>query len=142
MTPAAELSTVDSDTTVSALLDRMLSSRQLGYPVVEDTGSVGIVTLDDIQSTDLTEGVVATVMTPRAELQTVSPSTAVMDAFEMLGENNIGRLPVVDEHGSLCGIVTRTDLMRSFRVVTQQRRFDRGDLATAETLQDSQEFTR
>jgi Zn-dependent protease len=137
MTPTEDLTTVEDDTTISALLDLMLSSRHLGYPVVDSGEFVGIVTLEDVQSTDRTEGAVETVMTPRSDLTTVTPSTAVMDAFELLGENDIGRLPVVTESGELCGIVTRTDLMRSFRIVTQQRRFDREDLATAESIRDS-----
>jgi Zn-dependent protease/predicted transcriptional regulator len=142
MTPARDLATVSSDTTISALLDLMLSSRHLGYPVVEDDEFVGIVTLEDVQSTDRTEGVVSSVMTPRSQLATVAPSTEVMDAFELLGNNEVGRLPVVDENDRLCGIVTRTDLMRSFRIVTQQQRFDREDLAAAEAIRQSRESRR
>ena len=46
------------------------------------------------------------------------------DAFESLGDNDIGRLPVVDGEGNIRGLVTRTDLLRAFRIVTEQRRFE------------------
>jgi len=63
-------------------------------------------------------------MTPAADLETVQPGDGVMDAFESLGDNDIGRLPVVDGEGTLRGLVTRTDLLRAFRIVTEQRRFE------------------
>lgn len=123
MTPADELATVEADLSIATLLDLMLESRHIGYPVTDDGEFVGLVTLEDVQSTERTEGVVGTVMTPREELTTVTPGTEVMDAFQLLGENDIGRLPVVSEESEqLLGIVTRTDLMRTFRIVTQQER--------------------
>lgn len=131
MTPAAQLETVEADTTVEALLDRMLASRHLGYPVLDDDTFVGVVTLEDVQSTALTAGVVEAVMTPRSELETVHPDTEVREAFELLDTSGVGRLPVVDEHGTLVGIVTRTDLVRSFRIAAERERFDRRDRDTS-----------
>jgi Zn-dependent protease/predicted transcriptional regulator len=127
MTPASELRTVEPDLALSELLDIMLELRHVGYPVVDDGALVGIVTLEDVQDSHADDGVVAAAMTPREEVQTVTRETPVMDAFETLNSSDGGRLPVVED-GQLVGIVTRTDLMRAFRIVTQQERFDRRDL--------------
>ncbi|MEF8814648.1 MAG: site-2 protease family protein [Halovenus sp.] len=124
MTPAAELQTVRSTLELSDLLDVMLEQRHQGYPVVDDSTFVGIVTLSDVQSAGPEDQVVADVLTPAEELETVRPGDGVMDAFESLGKNDIGRLPVVDDDGSLQGLLTRTDLMRAFRIATEQRRFE------------------
>jgi len=122
MTPVEGLVTVEADLSVSKLLDVMLDERHTGYPVTEDGAFVGIVTLEDVQSTGDSDVRVADVMTPVDQLQTVGPRSEVMEAFRTLGENDVGRLPVV-EGDELRGLVTRTDLMRAFKVVTEQRRF-------------------
>jgi Zn-dependent protease len=126
MTPADDLTTVESDLHVSDLLDVMLEEKHTGYPVLEEGQFVGIVTLDDVQSTDREDAVVADVMTPAGELRTVADSTEVMDGFRALLRNDIGRLPVI-ENGELNGIITRTDLMRSFRIAMEQDRFENID---------------
>ena len=126
MTPADELETVTTDTTV-------------GYPVLRDGRFVGIVTLEDVQSTDHTDRVVETVMTPREQLATVQRSAEVMEAFELLGANDTGRLPVVNGDGSLAGMVTRTDLMRLFRLLTG--RHSDGALPTESPGEDTTRHT-
>ena len=42
-----------------------------------------------------------------------SPDASVWRAAEMMGLTNVKRLPVVDDDGSLVGIVSRTDLIRA-----------------------------
>ena len=129
MTPADRLTTVEPDRPLSELLDVMLANRHMGYPVVENGRFVGLITLEDVQATETAGSRVGDVMTPRDELTTVTPETAVMDAFRELGANNIGRLPVLDED-ELAGIVTRTDLMRAFKIVTEQQRFKHEDVSS------------
>ena len=41
---------------------------------------------------------------------TVTPDTSVMKASQLMKENNVRRLPVVDEKGGLVGIVSDRDL--------------------------------
>jgi Zn-dependent protease/predicted transcriptional regulator len=123
MTPAEELETVEATLSLDAFLDVMLEDRHIGYPVLDRGTFVGIVTLEDVQSTDLPQATVADVMTPAEELETVHPSAEVMDALEQLESADVGRLPVVDSEGRLRGLVTRTDLMRAFKIVTEQERF-------------------
>ena len=45
---------------------------------------------------------------------TIRPEAQVSDAARLMTENGIKRLPVVDAHGTLIGIVTRADLVRAF----------------------------
>lgn len=130
MTTADELTTVEPTLPIADLLDVMFDVRHVGYPVVEDGEFVGLVTLGDVQARQEADGVVASVMTPREELQTADPETGVINAFETLSDGDVGRLPVVDADGQLVGIVTRTDLMRAFRVVTEQERLDREAMRT------------
>ena len=45
---------------------------------------------------------------------TVEPHETVAEAARLMTELGIKRLPVVDDEGTLIGIVTRTDLVRAF----------------------------
>jgi len=45
------------------------------------------------------------------EVVTVSPDKSAFDAFRIMSEMGIGRLPVV-ENGRIVGIVSRSDLMK------------------------------
>lgn len=123
MTPVEQLDTVQNHLSLSAVLDEMLDHRHIGYPVLDGETLVGLVTLDDVKSRQPDDESVADVMTPRADLETITPSTAVMDAFRTVSKSDVGRLPVVTEDGDLVGLVTRTDLMRAFKIVTERQRY-------------------
>lgn len=123
MTPAEQLATVEADMPLPDILDFMLDQRHSGYPVLDDGAFVGIITLKDVQSIDHTGTTARDAMTPAEQLTTIDPSAEVMEAFRMIGNNDIGRLPVLKE-GKLLGIITRTDLMRAFKIVSAQDRFE------------------
>jgi len=46
---------------------------------------------------------------------TVRPDTSVEELNGLFRAHDFGAFPVVDEHGSLCGIVTKLDLLRALR---------------------------
>lgn len=46
--------------------------------------------------------------------RTVGPGTPMSDAARLMHRHGVGRLVVVDDDGRLAGIVTRSDLLRSF----------------------------
>ncbi|WP_336326326.1 site-2 protease family protein [Halovenus sp. HT40] len=125
MTPAAELTTVDARTDLTELLDVMLDHRHTGYPVLDGEEFVGVVTLADVRESQSGPATVADAMTPRDQLTMIAPDSDVMDAFREISSAEVGRLPVVED-GRLCGLVTRTDLMRAFRIVTERQRFEEG----------------
>jgi CBS domain-containing protein len=47
----------------------------------------------------------------------VQPRTSVADALAQLIEKRINCLPVVDDHGKVCGILTSTDLLKSYHKI-------------------------
>ena len=117
MTPASELATVTPDTSLDALLDRMLQERHTGYPVVDRGDLVGIVTLEDVRegASDRPEGAtVRDVMT--TDLVTVSPDADATEALTTIQREDVGRILVTDADGSLAGLVSRTDLMTVFEI--------------------------
>lgn len=123
MTPAGELSTVSPETSLADLVDRMVSERHTGYPVVTESGDLrGIVTLSDVQQVDQVERDamrVEDVMT--TDLRTVTPETEAEDAVSTILRQNVGRLLVVDRNGDLAGLVSRTDLMTVFEILQESR---------------------
>jgi acetoin utilization protein AcuB len=45
---------------------------------------------------------------------TTTPDTPIEDAAQLMVAHKIGGLPVVDEHDGLVGVITETDIFRSF----------------------------
>ncbi|RQG95178.1 CBS domain-containing protein [Natrarchaeobius chitinivorans] len=140
MTPVRDLHTVEPETTVAELIQRMFTERHTGYPVVETSAAddgrlVGLVTLSDAREIDPVERdayVVADVMT--TDLKTITPESDAMTAIERMREDNIGRLLVVEggrgkpaeapyaepssePEGDLIGLISRSDLMTAFDIV-------------------------
>lgn len=111
MTPASELDTVSPETSLDDLLDRMIHERHTGYPVLDDGDLVGIVTLEDVQerAPEDRSGTVRDVMS--TDPVTVSGETEATKALKTLQREDVGRILVTDEDGSLAGLISRTDLM-------------------------------
>ncbi|MFB6138756.1 MAG: CBS domain-containing protein [Halobacteriaceae archaeon] len=117
MTPADDIDAVEADTSVADLLEQMFRDRHTGYPVLREGQLVGLVTLEDARSVDPVEREairVEDVMT--TDLETVSPDTGVMDAFDTMQEHGIGRLLVVAD-GDLVGLISRTDVMTALDII-------------------------
>ena len=120
MTGAADLHTVSPDDSVADLMSRMFRERHTGYPVVENGDLVGMVTLGDAQSVDEVERDAMRVDDVMAtDIYTATPETDAMDALQTMQQEGVGRLPVVDADGELCGIISRTDLMTAFDIIQQ-----------------------
>jgi CBS domain-containing protein len=88
-----------------------------GYPVVEDSQILGIVTMDCVRSVPQERRDTVTVkeaMIPREQAVTVGASVSAVDAMNCMARQNVGRLLVLDGP-RLLGIVTRGDLMRTIR---------------------------
>jgi CBS domain-containing protein len=50
----------------------------------------------------------------RRDVVAIAPEASAKEAARLMMERNVGGLPVVDSRGTLQGIVTRTDLIRTF----------------------------
>jgi len=117
MTPAEEVEAVSLDATVAELIERMFRERHTGYPVTENGGLVGLVTLSDAQSVREIERDgfhVEEVMT--RDLVTIDAGADAMTALTEMDDQGVGRL-LVSEDGEFAGLVTRSDLMTAFNII-------------------------
>jgi acetoin utilization protein AcuB len=111
MTSPAE--TVRPDDTLETARGRMVEGAFRSLPVLDDGGNlIGVLTDRDLRqhlgylsSTRVTAAMVEKPIT-------VHPDTPIETAAALVLERKVGGLPVVDESGSLLGIVTATDLLR------------------------------
>jgi CBS domain-containing protein len=113
---------VSPDTPVSEAA-RVMKEEDVGLvPVVERVGGaetrgrlVGVVTDRDIAIRHVAEGRAADA--PVSEVmsggvKTCGPNDSVEDAMALMGREQVRRLPIVDERGSLVGVVAQADLAR------------------------------
>jgi len=95
-------------------LREILRTRQIsGAPVLEVDHLVGIVSIEDLLkalSQGATEALVQEWMSPR--VITVLDSESVTEAVKSFTEFRVGRLPVVNGHGKVVGILTGVDITR------------------------------
>ena len=118
MTPRTELHTVSEETTVAELMNRMFTERHTGYPVMHREELVGMVTLEDakeVREVERDAYRVEEVMV--TEVASVGPDTDAMTALQVMQEHGVGRLPVLDEGGTLVGLISRSDLMTAFNII-------------------------
>lgn len=125
MTKRSDFHTVDPDLPLSELLDTMMQNRHSGYPVTENGDVIGIVTMADLKEVPPEERQQKTVRDVMSrDLQTIRTGTTAMTAFNQLSQGPVGRLLVEDDQGEIVGLVTRTDLVRAFQIL-QEQKFER-----------------
>ena len=113
---------VSPDTPVSEAA-RIMKEEDVGLvPVVERVGGaetrgrlIGVITDRDITIRHVAEGrssdaPVSDVMS--GGVITCSPGDSVDTAMELMGREQVRRIPIVDERGSLVGVVAQADLAR------------------------------
>lgn len=82
-------------------------------PVVEDGKLVGIVTDRDIVVRSIAAGKDATSPVGEAmttEIFAVRPDDFAFEAIRLMGDKQVRRVPVVDENGTLAGIIAMADI--------------------------------
>lgn len=90
----------------------MLRYGHTGMPVLNGTQVVGIISRTDVDKAivhNLEHAPVKGFMT--RQVKTINPDTPFNEINKLLVQNNIGRLPVVEDE-KIIGIVTRTDMLR------------------------------
>lgn len=98
---------------------RMMVDNDCGeIPVVSLTGNpIGVVTDRDITCRVVAEGKNPLLMEAgdcmTTPCVTVTPETSLDECCEVLESNQIRRVPVVDEMGACCGIVSQADIARN-----------------------------
>ncbi|MHB8171420.1 MAG: CBS domain-containing protein [Thermincolia bacterium] len=104
---------VGPTTTIDEARKIMLRYGHSGLPVVDGLQIVGVISrrdLDKAKQHGLGHAPVKGYMT--RQVVTVTPETHLREIQHLLIENNIGRLPVIED-GRLIGIVSRTDVLRT-----------------------------
>ena len=102
---------------------RLMKTENIGVvPVVESTGSkrlVGVLTDRDIAIRAVAEGrdgattSVGHVMS--SNVRTSAPDDSVEDVMELMGREQVRRIPIVDDRGNLVGIVAQADIVLEAR---------------------------
>lgn len=107
---------VSPDVTARQALALMASHAISGMVVVEGGKPVGVFTERDVvrlvaAGVDLTQMPVSAVMT--APIVTITPNATPGRAIDMMRDHQVRRLLVVDQVGTLAGMLTQTDLSRA-----------------------------
>lgn len=103
---------IKPNATIKDAYDLMSEYRISGVPVVDDNGIlIGILTNRDLRfESDFTK-IVRNVMT-KAPLITAPKGCTLDDAEKIFSTNKVEKLPIVDEHGKLEGLITIKDLKK------------------------------
>lgn len=131
-----DVATVETSTPLRDVAAILAGRRISGVPVIAEGRVVGVVSEADILIKERGEpsvrgGLFGFLLEDRAEAVlkleattageamtspavTIAPNRSLSEAAETMIEENVNRLPVVDEDGLLVGIVTRADLVRAF----------------------------
>ncbi len=101
--------TVSPDQRIYEALEVMQRYRISGVPVTQDGKLVGILTNRDLRFETKLDLAISEVMT-RERLITTPVGTTLEEAKEILHKHRIEKLPVVDEHFNLRGLITIKDI--------------------------------
>jgi len=106
--------TVSPDKLIGDLLaERQERKRKMsGLPVVENGKVIGIVTNRDLRFEHNLDKAIDEVMTSE-NLVTTNTTTNLVAASEILQKNKIEKLPVIDAHGKLVGLITYKDITKA-----------------------------
>jgi IMP dehydrogenase len=115
-----------SSTTVGEAIDRLLKSRHAGFPVTDERGVlVGFVSAKELlRAADKRSTPLAQII--HAGTYTATPEMAIDDVARIMFRFGLRDLPICDDEGRLCGVVSNLDIVRSH--------FERASPAKAETL--------
>lgn len=102
--------TATEDTPLREAAKRLYNRRISALPVCQDGALMGLVSEFDLLAAPPEARTVGDVMT--REVITVSDDTTLDEVRAVLVKHRIRRVPVVDTHGQLLGIVSRSDLVR------------------------------
>ncbi len=109
--------TISPNQTIRDVRDIMSTYRISGVPVTKDKKLVGILTNRDLRFEPRMDLAVSQVMT-RENLVTVPEGTSLTKAREILHEHRIEKLPVVNEHYELKGLITIKDIQKQIKYPT------------------------
>ena len=98
---------------VRDLIDTKRKHKVSGLPVVENGKVVGLVTNRDLRFEKRLDAPIASIMTPRERLITVTEHTSIEDARELMHAHKIERVLVVSDAWELKGLITVKDILKT-----------------------------
>lgn len=117
---------VGESTPIGQAIERVLTSRHHGFPVTDPAGRlVGFVSTKELLRARHRAGEPLSAIL-RHGTYTAQPDTALDDAARVMFRYGLRDLPIVDDEGKLCGIISNLDIVRSH--------FERASPAKADTL--------
>lgn len=137
----SDVITVIPEMTLPEAHQIMVTEEIRRLPVVDNDGKlIGIITLGDVRGAQpspatalsiwemnylLSSLTVERIMTP--DPTSVHPEQTIGDAARTMLEHRISGLPVVDETGKLCGIITESDIFSMVVIHEWNEEFSPGD---------------
>ena len=106
--------TLGPDDTLQAALTAMSSYHISGIPITEEGRLVGILTNRDLRFSDNLAVPIRALMT-HERLVTAPVGTTLEQARDIFYRHKIEKLPVVDEHGMLKGLITVKDIQKKIQ---------------------------
>ena len=122
---SSRVEVVTPDTPVADAYNTMMQKGIRRLPVVQNSRLVGIVTIGDLREARpspatslsiyelnylLAKLTIAQVMTH--DPYTVRPSTSIQEAARIMLHRKVGGVPVVDDGGTVVGVITESDIFR------------------------------
>lgn len=104
--------TLTPDHKVSDALDLMKHYSISGVPITVEQKLVGILTNRDLRFETNTQQTIGDIMT-KENLVTAKEGTTLEDAKKILQKHRIEKLPVIDDHGNLRGLITIKDIEKA-----------------------------
>jgi len=114
-----DIISVTPSMTVEDITTFMFEKKHMGYPVIEANVLKGIVTFTDVHKVPQQERanvLVSDVMT--RDIISITADADASEALKLMSTRNIGRVLVID-NGSVIGILSRTDLMRTLMLLSE-----------------------
>ncbi|WP_347554429.1 IMP dehydrogenase [Robbsia sp. KACC 23696] len=105
--------TVTGDMRVRDVLELSRLHGISGFPVVEGSTVIGIVTNRDLRFEPRLDVEVRTVMTPRERLITVKEGASLAEAKELMHTNRLERVLVINDAFELRGLMTVKDILKA-----------------------------
>jgi CBS domain-containing protein len=123
-----EVEHIRTNARIQEAIDRLSKSRHHGLPVTDADGKlVGFVSAKELLR-HAGEGTEPLSSIIRPGTITASPQTALDDAARIMFRYGLRDLPIIDETGRLCGVLSNLDIVRSH--------FERASPAKADTLKN------
>ena len=104
--------TVTPDTPVSVVMELSRQHGVSGFPVLQGTTVVGIVTNRDLRFESRFDAPVSEIMTPRERLVTVPESATIEDGKALMHKHKLERVLVVNSAFELRGLMTVKDITK------------------------------